>query len=466
MREILVLGGGPAGYVAAGRAAQLGAAVTLIEARELGGTCLNRGCIPTKAMVAGAERLRLTREAAEFGVLTGEVGLDFGAFMARKDKVTVTLRDGVAHLLKARKVEVVAGRATLAGPGRLLLAGGGELAGDAVILATGSEPVRLGLFDWSDPRVMTSDELLCIDRVPPSLVIVGGGVIGCEFASVFSALGTKVTIVEMLDQLVPGESKRVARTVQQAFKKAGIDVFLKTAVEEADGQAGGTPESGGAGSGLRLRLTDGRELTTAAVLVAVGRRPVSRGMGLEEAGVQLDGHGFVVVDEALHTTLDGVFAAGDVAGPPMLAHWAYHQGAIAAENAVTGARLVCDRSAIPAAMFSSPEVASCGLTEEQAAAEGREVQVAHARLNSNSKAVIEGDADGFVRIVCEPGGGRVLGASIVGPHASELIHEVVLAIHSGLTLGDIMRTIHAHPTLAEAVGEASLSSLGRGLHSL
>jgi dihydrolipoamide dehydrogenase len=465
VRKILVLGGGPAGYVAAGRAAQLGAAVTLVEERELGGTCLNRGCIPTKAMVAGAERLRLTREAAEFGILTGEVGLDFGAFMARKDRVTATLRDGVGHLLKARKVEVVAGRAALAGPGRLLLAGGGELTGDAVILATGSEPVRLGLFDWSDPRVMTSDELLCVDRVPPSLVIVGGGVIGCEFASVFSALGTKVTIVEMLDQLVPGESKRVARTVQQAFKKAGMDIFLKTAVEEADGQAGGGPESG-ADSGLRLRLTDGHELTTAAVLVAVGRRPVTRNMGLEEAGVQLDERGFVVVDEALHTTLDGVFAAGDVAGPPMLAHWAYHQGAIAAENAVTGSRLVCDRSAIPAAMFSSPEVAVCGLTEERAAAEGREVQVAHARLNSNSKAVIGGDIDGFVRIVCEPGGGRVLGAAIVGPHASELIHEVVLAIHSGLTLGDIMSTIHAHPTLAEAVGEASLSGLGRGLHSL
>ena len=466
MRKILVLGGGPAGYVAAGRAAQLGAAVTLVEERDIGGTCLNRGCIPTKAMVAGVERLRLAQEAAEFGVLTGEVSLDFDVFMARKDRVTAALRDGVAHLLKARKVEIVADRATLAGPGRLALTGGGELTGDAVILATGSEPVRLSLFDWSDPRVMTSDELLRIDRVPASLVIVGGGVIGCEFASVFSALGTKVTIVEMLDQLVPGESKRVARTVQQAFKKTGIDVFLKTAVEEAGVQTGGGPEVDDDGSGLRLRLADGRELTTAAVLVAVGRRPVSRGMGLEEAGVQLDERGFVVVDDALHTTLDGVFAAGDVAGPPMLAHWAYHQGAIAAENAVTGSRLVCDRSAIPAAMFSSPEVAVCGLTEERAATEGREVQVAHTRFNSNSKAVIEGDADGFVRIVCEPGGGRVLVASIDGPHASELIHEVVLAIHSRLTLGDIMRTIHAHPTLAEAVGEASLSGLGRGLHSL
>jgi dihydrolipoamide dehydrogenase len=466
MKRILVLGGGPAGYVAAGRAAQLGAAVTLVEEREIGGTCLNRGCIPTKAMVAGAERLRLAQGAGEFGIVTGEVGLDFAAFMARKDRVTATLRDGVAHLLEARKVEVVTGRATLAGPGRLALADGSELDGDAVILATGSEPVRLGLFDWSDPRVMTSDEVLRIDRLPPSLVIVGGGVIGCEFASVFAALGTKVTIVEMLDQLIPGESKRAARTVQQAFKKAGIDVFLKTSVEATSTQSSGGPEADDDASGLRLRLTDGRELTTAVVLVAVGRRAVSRGMGLEEAGVRLDERGFVIVDEALRTTLDGVFAAGDVAGPPMLAHWAYHQGAIAAENAVTGSRLVCDRSAIPAAMFSSPEVAVCGLTEERAAAEGREVQVAHVRLNSNSKAVIEGEADGFVRIICEPGGGRVLGAGIVGLHASELIHELVLAIHSGLTLGDIMRTIHAHPTLSESVGEASLAGLGRALHSL
>ena len=205
-----------------------------------------------------------------------------------------------------------------------MLAGGGELNGDAVILATGSEPVRLGLFDWSDPRVMTSDELLCIDRVPASLVIVGGGVIGCEFASVFSALGTKVTIVEMLDQLMPGESKRVARTVQQAFKKAGIDVFLKTAVEEADGQPAEGPR---AAAPARICDCASRtaELTTATVLVAVGDAPSAAAWATLKAGVKLDDHGFVVVDEALHTTLDGVFAAGDVAGPPMLAHWAYRQ---------------------------------------------------------------------------------------------------------------------------------------------
>ena len=225
MTKILVLGGGPAGYVAAGRAAQLGAEVTVVEAREIGGTCLNRGCIPTKAMVAGAARLYDARGAAKYGVLVGDVGLDFAAFMARKDAVTTQLRDGVAHLLKARKVEVVAGRATLAGPGRLALAPGailadgtvleegGELEGDAVILATGSEPVRMGLFDWSDPRTMTSDELLRIDvRPEPRSAIVGGGVIGCEFASVFSRLGSAVTVVEMLDQLLPGEDQRVGRT--------------------------------------------------------------------------------------------------------------------------------------------------------------------------------------------------------------------------------------------------------------
>lgn len=456
MTKLLVLGGGPAGYVAAGRAAQLGADVTLVEAREIGGTCLNRGCIPTKAMVAGAQRLHAAREAGVFGVQTGEVGLDFSAFMARKDAVTAQLRDGVAHLLKARKVEVVAGRATLAGSGRLRLDDGSELAGDAVILASGSEPVRMGLFDWSDPRLMTSDELLAIDHVPESLLIVGGGVIGCEFASVFARLGAAVTVVEMLDQLLPGEDKRTGRTLQQAFKKNGIAVHVKTAVEAAASSE----------AGVTLSLAGGRELSAARVLVAVGRKPVSAGLGYEEAGVEIDARGFVVTDETCRTALGGVFAAGDVAGPPLLAHWAYHQGMIAAENAVTGSRLACDRSLVPNCVFSSPEVASCGLTEDAAAAAGVEHEVAQVRFNGNSKAVIEGEPDGFVRLVCEPGGGRVLGASLIGPHVTELVHELALAVHSGLTLADVAATIHAHPTLAEAVGEAALGGLGRGVHSL
>ena len=430
--------------------------MTLVEAREIGGTCLNRGCIPTKAMVAGAARLHEARAAAAFGVRAGAVDLDFPAFMARKDAVTAQLRDGVAHLLKARKVEVVAGRAALAGPGRLRLEDGSELTGDAVILASGSEPVRMGLFDWSDPRVMTSDELLRIDRVPKTLLIVGGGVIGCEFASVFARLGTRVSVVEMLDQLLPGEDRRIGRTLQQAFKKAGIDVHVKSAAEAAQTSA----------AGVALRLAGGAEIVAEQVLVAVGRRPVSAGLGYEEAGVRLDAQGFVTTDETLRTTREGVFAAGDVAGPPLLAHWAYHQGAIAAENAVTGSRLACDRRVVPNCVFSSPEVASCGLTEDQAAAEGRDVEVASVRFNGNSKAVVEGDADGFVRVVCEPGGGAVLGASLIGPHVTELVHELALAVHARLTLADLADTIHAHPTLSEAVAEAALGGLGRGAHSL
>lgn len=456
MTKVLVLGGGPAGYVAALRAAQLGAAATVVEAREVGGTCLNRGCIPTKAMVAGAERLLQAHGAAEFGVRTGEVSLDFAAFMARKERATRELRAGVEQLLKGRRVEVLAGRATLAGPGRLALDDGRTLEGDAVILATGSEPMRLPVFDWDDPRVMTSDDLLVIDHVPGRLAIVGGGVIGCEFASVFAKLGSAVTVVEMLDQLLPGEDKRTGRTLQQAFRRLGVEVLLKNAVEAV----AATPD------GLTLRLADGREVAADVALVSVGRRPVSAGLGYEEAGVAVDGRGFVVVDETLRTTLDGVFAAGDVAGPPLLAHWAYHQGAVAAENAVTGGRLTVDRAVVPNCVFSSPEVASVGLTEDRAAAEGRTVEVAHVRFNGNSKAVIEGENEGYVRIVCEPGGGRVLGASLVGPRVTELVHEIALAARAGLTLQDVAATIHAHPTLAEAVAEAALSGLGRGMHSL
>ncbi len=456
MTKVLVLGGGPAGYVAAGRAAQLGAEVTLVEERELGGTCLNRGCVPTKAMVAGAERYHHAQNSSSFGVNVDKVTLDFGAFMARKEAVTTQLRDGIAHLLKARKVEVVNSRATLAGPGRIALADGTVLEGDAVILASGSETMKLRLFDFSDPRVMTSDELLFIDHVPESLLIVGGGVIGCEFASVFARLGTKVTIVEMLRQLLPGEDKRIGRSLQQAFKKVGIESLVKTTVESMEAGA----------DGITLHLAGGREVVGDRVLVSIGRRPVTAGLGCEEAGVRLDEHGFVAIDESCRTSVPGIFAAGDVAGPPLLAHWAYHQGMIAAENAVTGSNLLCDRTMVPSCVFSSPEVASCGLTEDRAAAEGVAHEVAHVRFNGNSKAVIAGEADGFVRLVCEPGGGRLLGASMIGPHVTEMIHELAVAVHAGLTLADVANTIHAHPTLSESIGDAALSGFGRGVHSL
>ena len=482
-RRILVLGGGPAGYVASLRAAQLGAVVSLVEARQVGGTCLNRGCIPTKSLVASVERLRHARDSAAFGVLADGVGVDFAAMMTRKAAATTQLRGGVEQLLKARKVEVVAGRGRLLGPDRIEVTldtgevrppadpaapepdrgvvATRELTGDAVILATGSEPVRLPVFDFSDPRIMTSDELLEIDHVPESLVVVGGGVIGCEFAAVFAELGTKVTVVEMLDQLLPGEERRVGVALLQAFRKAGIEVRVKTRVEETI--AGSAL---GADGGVALRLSDGSEVCGKVVLVGVGRRPLARSMGFEEAGVRIDERGFVVVDETLRTAVDGVFAAGDVAGPPLLAHWAYHEGAVAADNAVTGGRRAVDRRIVPNCVFTHPEVASFGINEDVAKAESLEVTVSQVRLNGNSKAVVEGESDGFVRIVSARDSGVILGASLVGLHVTELVHELALAARAGLTLDDVAATIHAHPTLSEAISEAALSGLSRGLHTL
>jgi dihydrolipoamide dehydrogenase len=286
--------------------------------------------------------------------------------------------------------------------------------------------------------------------------VVGGGVIGCEFAAIFAELGSQVTIVELLDQLLPGEDKRTGRTLQQAFKRRGIESHLKVSAEAIVD----------APDGVSLTLSSGDELQADVVLVSVGRRPVARGMGFEEAGIKVNGRGFIVADESLRTAVDGVFAAGDAAGPPLLAHWAYYEGALAAENAVTGSALTLDRRIVPNCVFTHPEVASCGLTEDRAAAEGVEVEIAHVRFNGNSKAVIEGEDDGFVRIVVEKTSRVVLGASLVGPRATELVHELALAAQNRLTLEAVWRTIHAHPTLSEAVGEAALSGAGRGMHSL
>jgi dihydrolipoamide dehydrogenase len=463
-KKIVILGGGPAGYVAALRAAQLGASVALVESREIGGTCLNRGCIPTKAMVAAVERLRAARTNADFGILAGTPHVDMAALSARRRAVTEQLRGGVEHLLATRKVELIAGRGRLVSARTVRVSAGRdgdgdevEVGGDAVIVATGSEPTMLPLFDVGDPRVVTSDGLLAMDGLPESLAIVGGGVIGCEFASIFAELGARVTVVEMLAQLLPGEDRRAAAALAQAFRKAGVESRLKARVERVDLSS---PDAVG------LTLADGSVVEAALALVCVGRSPVSRGLGYEEAGLALDERGFVVTDDTQRTSLDGVFAAGDVCGPPLLAHWAYEQGAVAAENAVSGGRSAVDRRFVPNCIFSHPEVASFGTTEDQAKAADLPIAVAQVRFNGNSKAVIEGESDGYIRIIARADDRRVIGASLVGLHVTELVHELVLAARAGLTLDDVAATIHAHPTLAEAVGEAALGALGRGLHTL
>ena len=441
----------------------------MVEAREIGGTCLNRGCIPTKAMVAGAARLHEARRSAEYGVEVGDVRLDFAAFMARKEAATTSSCATASSTCSRRArcrwwpggLRSPAPAASPSRPARPCPTAPCSRTAASSRATPSSSPAAPSPCAWAsstgaDPRILTSDELLQIDHVPASLAIVGGGVIGCEFASVFSRLGSEVTVVEMLDQLLPGEDQRVGRTLQQAFKKAGIAVHVKTAVEAA--------EAGDAG--VTLRLAGGKEVTAERVLVAVGRRPLSAGLGYEEAGVEIGPAASSSPTRAAARRSPGCSRRATWPGPPLLAHWAYHQGMIAAENAVTGSNLHCDRTLIPSCVFSSPEVASCGLTEDRAKSEGVDHEVASVRFNGNSKAVCDGDADGFVRIVCEPGGGKVLGASLIGPHVTELVHELALAVHSGLTLADIADTIHAHPTLSEAIGEAALGGVGRGIHSI
>jgi dihydrolipoamide dehydrogenase len=455
MKKILILGGGPAGYVAAFRAARLGADVVVIEDRQIGGTCLNRGCIPTKALVASVQHLEHIRRAADYGIdLAGEARPDLARIMARKQAVTEQLRGGIEQLLKGHKIEVVRRRGKVAGPGSIELDDGGRLTGDAIIVCTGAEPARLPFLP-DDPRIVTSDELVEIRELPRRLVIIGGGVIGSEFAAIFAGLGSQVTVVELLDQLLPGEDKRVGQSLQKAFRQKGISVHVRTSVEGVEPRPAGV-----------LVRAGGLEIEADLVLQSVGRRPVSRGLGLEEADVQIDAAGNIVTDDALWTGVPGIFAAGDVAGPPQLAHWASHQGLIAAENAVTGSNLKHDRRVVPNCVFTDPEVASCGLTESRAAEAGIAIEVAHVRFNGNSKAVVDGDNEGFVRIVVAKEDGVVLGASMVGPHVTELIHEVALAAQNHLPLAALEHTIHAHPTLSEAVGEAVLSSVGKGMHTL
>ena len=372
-------------------------------------------------------------------------------------------RAGVEHLLRARKVEVVRGFGRLLDGHTVAVtetpdgAAGREVRGDAVILATGSRPALPPVFAVDDPRIVTSDELLALDELPESLAIVGGGVIGCEFAAIYAELGVPTTIIEMLERLLPAEDRRASAALTRAFQRAGVESRVLTRVERLE-----LPPAGPAG----LVLSDGDTVAAALVLVSVGRSPLSRGLGLEEAGVALDEAGFVVTDATQRTRVAGVFAAGDLAGPPLLAHWAYRQGAAAAENAVLGGALEVDRRFVPNCIFSYPEVASFGASEDEAKAQNLPVKVAQVRFNANSKAVIESENDGYIRIVARADDERVIGASLVGPHVTELVHELVLAAQAGLTLGDVAATIHAHPTLAEGVGEAVLGVLGRGMHTL
>jgi len=459
--DLAVLGGGPAGYVAALRAAQLGRRAVVIEKERVGGTCLNIGCIPTKALTTSTELLLKARRAHEFGLAISTVVPDLPALMAYKQGAVDALVGGVEHLLKRSGVTLLRGTGHLSAPDTLRVQ---PDTGDAinvsarrVILAPGSIPARPPIPGLDLPGVITSTEALDIAEIPDRLIVVGGGVIGLEFACIYEALGSRVTIVEMMSTLLPGATDEgIAQRLALLLRRRGMGIITGAHVEEI------AP----AGSGLAVFHRDAKGAPSRVdgdrVLVATGRWPNTDGLGLAEVGVTMSGRA-IAVNERLETSVPNVWAIGDAIGGPMLAHKAMVDGRMAAENACGGSRTVDYRS-VPSVVFTRPELASVGLTAAQAQGQGADVKVTQFPFSANPRARILGEMDGLVKLVCEAGSGVVLGVHLVGPHATDLIAEGALAVQLGATADDLAWTTHAHPTLPEAMLEAALGFRDATIH--
>ncbi len=455
--DITVLGGGPGGYVAAIRGAQLGRSVAIVERGAVGGVCLNEGCIPTKSLLASAEVLELTRRSSEFGVKVAAVEPDVPAMFDRKDAVVARLRGGVEKLLEKRGVEIIRGDGTLLGPGEVrVVVSDGErvILSDSVILATGSSPIVPPGFPCDGVRVITSREALTLRDLPATMLIIGTGAVGCEFAGLFSALGVEVTLVEMLPDILPGEDVSAVRLLKSAFKRAGVTIRTSARVEALEI----------VGDGVRATLEGGETIEAEMALLAIGRRPEIGVPWIEACGIET-ANGAVRVDERMQTSVDGIYAIGDLVGGWLLAHVASREGIVAA-TAAAGGEAAMDYRAVPRCTFTRPEIASVGITEADASERGIELDIGRFPFSASGKALAGGDSTGFVKIFAEKGTGVVLGGVVVGPHASDLVHEIGVAVTARLTVGDVAAVIHAHPTLSESVMEAAEAVHGMGINSL
>jgi dihydrolipoyl dehydrogenase len=453
--DVAVLGGGPAGYTAAIRAAQLGGTVACIEQEPaLGGTCLRVGCIPTKAWVQTAHALHDAREMfAKLGVSVGEPTLDFGAAVAWKDAVADQMTGGVASLFKANGVEWVKGKGRFTGPKSIAVEGGEEVAFESAIVATGSFPMRPPIPGLDSPRCVDSTGLLAQTEVPRRLVILGGGIIGCEFASIFDRFGTEVTIVEMLPSLIPAEDEDAAKELAKAFGKRGITLHLGKQCTQVDDH----------GDRLTVHFGEGESVECDLMLVSVGRAALVDGIGLEEAGVEFD-RSRIATDDHRRTNVPHVYAAGDVAGYWQLAHTGFREGEVAAENAM-GHEATVGEPAVPRPIYTDPEIAGVGLTEAQARElHGDAVVVGRCPWLAIARAVMSGDTTGWIKTIHESQYGQLLGVVIVGPHATDLIGEAVVALDAESTIETIADGVAPHPTFAEGIKEAGLVALGRAIH--
>src|ERR1700730_2797078 len=451
--DIVVIGGGPGGYVAALRAAQLGAKTAIVEKDRFGGTCLVRGCIPTKALLQSAELYTQAKAGGPFGVVADQVGFDWAVAQKRKSGVVDQLVKGVEGLLKAGGVTQLRGAAVLAGKGVVDISGDRLQAKD-IVIATGSAVSRIPL--KGAEHTIDSDQILELKDIPKRLAVIGGGVVGMEFAAMFAALGSKVTVLEMLPQVLPMVDADLVTVYAKHLAGLGGVIHTNSKVAEVAKVKGG----------LQVRFSEGSEggsVDADQVLLAVGRSPYTEGLGAEEAGVKLE-RGRVVVDEHLRTTADGVWAIGDVIGGIMLAHIASYEGICAVENIAGGADRVPDYHAAPNCIYTDPEIAHVGLGEKEAKEKGLEVKIGRFPFAASGRALTLGQSEGFVKVVADARSGVLVGAHIIGPRATDLIAEATLAVQNGLTLEQLDLTIHAHPTLPEALMEAALAAQGRAIH--
>ena len=454
--DVIILGGGPAGYVCAIRCAQLGLATAVVEQEKLGGVCVNIGCIPTKALLHSAYIANLLKESKEFGVEAGNVTTDYGIAMKRSRRVSDQNSKGVEFLMKKNKITVVKGTGVLQ-PGKKVKVGSDVYeAKKAVVIATGSRVKgipQIGL-EINKTTVISSDEALLMERVPASLAIIGAGAVGMEFADIFNAFGVKVTVIEALPRILPLEDAEASDTLNKSYRKRGIEVIAGAKVTKANvGKDKVTldVEAGG----------EKKQVTAAAVLMAAGRAVNIENIGLKECGIQLTERGFIKVDKNLQTSTAGYYAIGDVAGPPMLAHKGSREGVVVAELIAGQKPHPIKYDNVPSVTYCHPEVASIGLTEDQCKEQKLDYVAGKFPFSANGRARGTGETEGFVKILRDKKYGEILGAHIVGSHASEMIHELAVARENEYTLEEVELAIHAHPTMSEAIAQAALDSLGR-----
>ena len=457
--ENLVIGGGPGGYVAAIRLGQLGRETMLVEKdKTLGGVCVNVGCIPSKTIVRAAKLMKDIYRAQDFGIETSQPKMDLQKLQVWKKGVVDRLTQGIAYLCKGNKVNVVYGEARFQGPRRVEIRGTEGLRvvdADNVIIATGSRPVEIPSFKFDGQFVITATEALSFTEAPRNFVIIGGGVSGLELGMAYARFGSHVTVIEMLDQLLPGTDIELVRVVERTLRKLGVETHLKARAKWAkDGKVG-------------AQLSDGKEIEVPAdkVMVVVGRRPNSDQIGLETTGVKTDQGGFIQVNAQMQTNVPGIYAIGDIVGQPLLAHKASKQGTVAAE-VIAGEASAADFKAIPGAIWTDPEIATVGLTETEAKNQGFEVIVGKFPFIALGRAVVVGETDGFIKVIADKKSEQILGVHMVGADVTDLISEAALAIEMGATLDDLALTVHPHPTLPEALMEATEAAKGKAIDIL